>query len=495
MPDLPNGPARNGQTEGAGIPAPNVLVVDLDGGLLRSDIAYESFWAGLSDDWRALPRLLKGLAQGPQELRRQLARSDRTDPATLPYNPAVLDYIRDWRARGGRTALVTGRDRLWAEKIAAALGLFDEVHGAAPGLDLGPASKPAWLVEHFGAGRFAYLGRGRADLPNWQNAGLIVTLDSSAALDARLGELGPPVVRLTREARVGPPAILRALRPHQWLKNLLVFVPMLAAHEIGAVTIGQTTLAFVAFCLVASSVYIVNDLFDLRADRNHPRKRLRPFASGAVAIPTGMATALTLILAGLAIGHALGPKFFAALLFYSVTTAAYSLIFKRRLVIDICLLAGLYTVRILGGGFATGISLTVWLLGLSVFFFFSLAAVKRQAELVDSRIRGAAGASGRGYQVEDLPIVSTMAVAAGYVSVLIMALYVNQPQVVQFYSYPKALWGICPIMLYWLSRMVMVTHRGEMNDDPLVFAARDGTSLLCLGLTGVCMVAASIVTV
>ncbi|MFP4043823.1 MAG: UbiA family prenyltransferase, partial [Rhodosalinus sp.] len=273
--------------------------------------------------------------------------------------------------------------------------------------------------------------------------------------------------------------LLRAIRPQQWLKNLLVFLPLLVAHRFTLPAIGEAALAFVVFSLVASSVYLLNDLLDLEADRAHPRKRERPFASGALPLSWGTALAPGLLLAGGLLALPLGPEFLGVMAVYYLVTTAYSFVLKRRLVVDICALAALYTLRIIAGGVATGIPLSVWLLAFSMFFFFSLAATKRQAELVSSAEEGAEKAPGRGYMTDDLPLVSNMAVASGYVSVLVMALYINSPAVTVLYSATEPLWGICLILLYWLSRMVMLAHRGQMHDDPVVFAVKDPVSLLC----------------
>jgi 4-hydroxybenzoate polyprenyltransferase len=272
---------------------------------------------------------------------------------------------------------------------------------------------------------------------------------------------------------------LRVLRPHQWLKNGLVFLPMLAAHKFDQVTLASAVLAFIAFSLVASSVYVLNDLVDVEADRAHPRKRNRPFASGAIPTSQGPLLLLVPLLMGASVASQLGLEFIIALGGYYLATLAYSFFLKRRLVIDICLLAGLYTFRIIAGGAATGLPLSVWLLAFSVFLFLSLAAVKRQAELVDGIAQGNINAHGRGYTTDDLPIVANMAISSGYVSVLVLALYLNSPIVQQLYTQPYALWGICLILLYWISRIVMVTHRGGMHDDPIVFAVKDWVSRIC----------------
>jgi 4-hydroxybenzoate polyprenyltransferase len=239
-------------------------------------------------------------------------------------------------------------------------------------------------------------------------------------------------------------------------------------------------LAFICFSVVASSVYVLNDLLDLAADRAHPRKKNRPFASGSIPIAHGTWMAAGLLLLGAALAVSISVDFLLAMAAYYLLTTAYSLHLKRRIVIDICVLAGLYTARIIAGGVATGIPLSVWLLAFSVFFFLSLAAVKRQAELIDSAERGNLKANGRGYHVDDLPIISMIAIGAGYVSVLVMTLYVNSPAVVQLYAHPEALWGVCGVLLYWITRTVMVAHRGHMHDGAVVYAAKDRISQMCL---------------
>lgn len=457
---------------------PQVLVVDLDGALLRSDILFETFWSAFGRDWRSPAGSLSALLAGRASLKRHLAQACHIDETTLPYDPSVIAYVSAWRERGGRTALVTASDHGIAVRVAAHLDLFDEVHGSDGRMNLKGKAKAAFLVERFGSGGFAYMGDAEADVPVWEQSAKAITVNASPALRNRAERLGKPFEHLSTAAQsLGP--YVKALRPHQWLKNILVFLPMLAAHQLDGKTFLYSLTAFVAFSLVASSVYVLNDLLDLGADRAHPRKRLRPFASGSIPIAHGSWMALGLVLVGAPISALLGWQFLLVMLGYYVLTTVYSLHLKRRILIDICVLAGLYTVRIVAGGVATGIPLSVWLLAFSIFFFFSLAAVKRQAELVDMAERGQLGACGRGYHVNDLPIMSMIALASGYVSVLVMALYVNSPAVLDLYPQPAALWGICCVLLYWVTRMVMVTHRGAMHDDPVIYAAKDRISQLC----------------
>jgi len=455
-----------------------LVVVDLDGTLLRSDILWETFWSALG---RNPLRSTMALLSGRAALKRHLAQASRLDETSLPYDPDVIAYIRAWRDKGGRTALVTASDQSIADRVAAHLGLFDEVHGSDGRLNLKGKAKAAFLVDRFGSHGFAYIGDARADVPVWAQSSKVITVNASQSLKDRAEGLGKPVEHLATTTRSIRP-LIKALRPNQWLKNALVFLPMLAAHQLDSQTVLRSFMAFVAFCLVASSVYVLNDLLDLGSDRAHPRKRLRPFASGSTPIAHGNWMASLTVLAGLSISALLGWQFLLVMLGYYVLTAAYSLYLKRRIVIDICVLAGLYTIRIVAGGVATGITLSVWLLAFSIFFFFSLAAVKRQAELVDMAERGQLNASGRGYHVNDVGIMSMIALGSGYVSVLVMALYINSPAVLKLYDHPTALWGICCVLLYWITRTVMIAHRGSMHYDPVVYAAKDWISWICFVL-------------
>ena len=458
---------------------PDVLVVDLDGTLLRSDMLFESFWSAFGQDWRSPFLSLAALTGGRASLKRHLANASAVEASTLPYDQKVIAYAEAWRRSGGRTALVTASDSDFATAIAEHLGIFDEVHGSDGTLNLKGERKAQFLEQRFGSRGFAYMGDAKADLPVWKRATKAITVNAPTALRQEAERVCKNVEHLVTDTKSIKPYI-KAVRPHQWLKNSLVFLPMLAAHQLDGATFLLSLLAFICFSVVASSVYVLNDLLDLAADRAHPRKKNRPFASGSIPIAHGTWMAAGLLLLGAALAVSISVDFLLAMATYYLLTTAYSLHLKRRIVIDICVLAGLYTARIIAGGVATGIPLSVWLLAFSVFFFLSLAAVKRQAELIDSAERGNLKANGRGYHVDDLPIISMIAIGAGYVSVLVMTLYVNSPAVVQLYAHPEALWGVCGVLLYWITRTVMVAHRGHMHDDPVVYAAKDRISQMCL---------------
>jgi 4-hydroxybenzoate polyprenyltransferase/phosphoserine phosphatase len=452
-----------------------VLVVDLDGTLLRSDMLHETLWDALTLDPGSVWGALGALRQGKAALKAWLAKGTAVRVETLPYDARVIARIETWRAAGGRTALVTATDARLAEAVAAHLGLFDEVHGSGGGVNLKGPEKARFLAERFGARGFDYIGDSRADLPVWAVARGAISVGASAGvrrqLDARSGDRPdhlPP-------ANAAGPAILRALRPQQWLKNVLVFVPMLSDLAFDWQTFLLSLMAFVALSFTASAGYAVNDLLDLADDRSHPRKRNRPFASGAVSVRTGTFLIPLLLLGGALAALAVGPVLLAVVALYFVATLSYSLKLKQHTMVDICMLATLYTLRIIAGGVAIGVDLSVWLLAVSMFMFFSLAAVKRLAELTDLEAAGRE-VSRRGYKVEDRAVLSQMAIASGYLSVLVLALYIDEPQVQEKFGEPWLLWGACPLLIFWISRMVMIAARGEMQDDPMTWALENRTS-------------------
>lgn len=466
-----------------------MLVVDLDGTLLRSDMLIETFWSAFGKDWRSPFLALAALRGGKAVLKRHLAGRAALDVSLLPYDRKIVAFVQAWRDAGGRTALVTATDERIAKAIADHLEIFDEVHGSDGTVNLIGARKAEFLEARFGTGQFAYIGDATADLPVWKQAAKAITVNVPTGLRKQVERINAQVEHLVTEER-SPWSYVRALRPHQWSKNILVFVPMLAAHQLDGPTFLASLLAFVAFCMIASSVYVLNDLLDLAADRAHPRKRLRPLAAGDIPIRHGTWMAFGLPVLGAFISLAAGPRFLVVMAIYYLLTAAYSLHLKRQIVLDICVLAGLYTTRLIAGGVATQIGLSVWLLAFSVFFFLSMAAVKRQTELIDSDERGNMQPDGRGYHVNDLPIISMIAIAAGYVAVLVLTLYVSAPGVTVLYARPEFLWGGCAVLLYWITRTIMIAHRGQMHDDPVVYAAKDRVSqiclilMLCFGLAG-----------
>ncbi len=459
-----------------------MLAVDLDHTLIKTDLLHETFFQNLAQRPVAAVKAVLALRKGRAALKAGLAEVSDLDVATLPYNQDVLAYIDDQRRAGTRVALVSASDERLVKAVAAHLGCFDEAYGSNPEHNLKGEAKARFLVERYGAGQFDYVGDSRADLAVWKQARRAIAVNAKNGLGDEIEKVAREVHHLGTNEGLGArlKAYVRALRPHQWLKNALVFLPILAAHVLTVQTITAAFLAFVAFSLTASSVYVLNDLLDLAADRAHPRKRSRPFASGRVPILHGLVMAPLLLISALVIALAFLPSLFLLVLFlYYVVTTLYSFVLKRLLVIDICALAGLYTLRVMAGAAATALPISPWMLGFSVFLFLSLAAIKRQTELVDGIRSGRSKMAGRAYEADDLPIVSAMAIASGYAAVLVLALYVDSDAVKVLYRSPLILWAACPILLYWISRLVMIAHRGAMNDDPVVFAVRDWVSLAC----------------
>ena len=469
-----------------------ILAVDLDGTILKSDMLHESFWSAASTSWRIPFFTIMQLFKGKAAVKDFLQKHSNIDVETLPYNEEVVNYVQRFRAAGGRTILVTASQQHFAERIAAHLQIFDEVHGSDEVINLKGSVKANYLIERFGEGNFSYIGDATADLPIWNASCKIITVNANDTLRNKTERLGIPTEHFDLKGSTWR-HYMKCCRPHQWIKNLLVFLPMLAAHELSGEAFYKSMLAFVAFSLIASGVYILNDLLDLNSDRSHPRKCQRPLASGAVPISLGSVLIIMLLLIGFSVSFMVNLKFFFILVVYWFMTTFYSLILKREIIVDICTLAGLYTLRILAGGVATDIGLSVWLIAFSIFFFFSLASVKRQAELQDMSNRGEIVANGRGYQVEDLALFRTISVTSGYMSVMVMSLYINTPTVQILYTFPDLLWCICAVLVYWVTRVVMITHRGQMNDDPVAFALNDRISQLCfISIIGIVLASAYI---
>ena len=457
------------------------LCVDLDGTLLRTDLLYEAVLALLRRNPFYLLLLPLWLLRGKAALKAEISRRVELDPADLPYDERVLELLR---GHVGERVLCTASDQSLAHAVAAHLGLFDTVLASDGQCNLSGVRKAAVLTQRYGAGGFDYAGNGRVDLHVWRHARAAWVVNASDGLSRAAADLTRVAGHLPAQGG-GLRGWLRALRIHQWLKNLLVFAPLLASHRFLEVPAILAALAvFVAFSLCASGVYVLNDLFDLAADRQHPRKRRRPFAAGELPLLHGMAATLVLTLAGLALGFAVNLRTGLVLLAYCGCTLAYSLFLKRKAMVDVLLLAGLYTLRIIAGTVAIGAALSFWLLAFSMFIFLSLAMLKRYTELSLLLASGRNVANGRGYSVDDLALLQSLGGSSGYLAVLVFALYINSPDSLVLYTHHKALWLVCPLLLYWISRAWMVAGRGGMDDDPVVFAVTDRVSQCVIALCG-----------
>jgi 4-hydroxybenzoate polyprenyltransferase/phosphoserine phosphatase len=465
------------------------LCVDLDGTLVRTDMLHETTLQLLMQAPLALARIPGWLLQGKARLKHEIAALTRLEVAQLPYRQEVLDLIAQARAQNRRVVLATAAAPQIADAVARHLGLFDEVLCSDTSTNLSAEAKGQRLAERFGAGGFDYVGNGRCDLPVWRQARQVIIVSDDRRLHKHASRHGQQVQRIAGQGQ-SLKLWSKALRVHQWLKNLLVFVPLFAGQKAGDLELLlSAVLAFVAFSLAASSVYIINDLVDLASDRRHRYKRNRPFASGALPIKAGLIAAPLLLLSSFLVALLLPPLFLAALTLYVLITSAYSFRLKRQVVVDVILLAGLYTMRIIAGSAATYVEPSFWLLAFSMFIFLSLALVKRYSELrlaVDEKTLLA----GRGYLSADLPVLMALGASSGMMSVMVLALYIDSPTVAAGYEEPLWLWMVPPAMLYWAARLWMKTHRGEVHDDPVVFAARDRQSIVIVLALGLVFLAA-----
>ncbi len=446
------------------------LCIDLDGTLIRTDTLLEGMIA-LAGRLR-IGAILGAAPGGPARLKARVAELAPFDPALLPYNQAVLDYIRVERAKGRRIVLTTAANEIVANRIAAYLELFDEVIASTASRNLKGQAKADALVARFGVGGFVYAGDAGADLPVWRQAAAALLVNVSPGVGARARRDAASLEHTIEDRPPRAATLLRAIRPHQWVKNLLVFVPIFTANAMGDWhSWAGGILAFLAFCAVASSIYLVNDLLDLAADRAHPHKRHRPFASGSASLPAGIVLSAVLLLAGGALGWRAG--ILLVVLAYAAISLGYSLWLKRLPLVDVFALAGLYTVRLIGGGEATGHSLSLWLLAFASFLFLSLALVKRVAEVMDSAQRSPGAVSGRGYGTDDLMILELFGVCSTFASSLVLALYVQYETTSGLFASPGLLWCVVPLVLLWNCRMWLSTARGYMHHDPIINATRD----------------------
>jgi 4-hydroxybenzoate polyprenyltransferase len=463
---------------------PVPLVVDLDGTLVATDTLWESLLLLIKTSPAKALRIPLWLLGGKAHFKVAVARHALPNPESLPYRQDLLEFLKGAREDGRPVILATAAHQDIAARVGEHVGLFTDVIASTPDANLAGARKLRAIRDHLGDQEFDYVGDSSADIPVWRAARRALVAAPARGLLRRSGSLAfertfghrPPQLR----------AVLSACRPHQWAKNFLVFVPLLLAYRLSDLALlGQAAVAFICFSLTASGVYVTNDLLDLHADRAHPGKRRRPFASGALSIPTGIVLALSLFAGGLAAAVALLPGRFAlALLLYAGITFGYSFYFKRLLILDVLCLAGLYTLRILAGGCLPGLFVSEWLLAFSMFFFLSLAFVKRFTEILTLQDEAALAElpggklNGRNYYLGDVDLVRTLGLVTGVTAVLVFSLYISSDFVHNNYRHPEYLWAINPVLLYWVCRVWFLAQRRQLAHDPVVFALRDRHSYL-----------------
>jgi 4-hydroxybenzoate polyprenyltransferase/phosphoglycolate phosphatase-like HAD superfamily hydrolase len=456
------------------------LVVDLDGTLIKSDLFFEAIFKQLGKDPAAVLRLLSGLLKGKAHFKDVLARAVQFDPAYLPYDDAVLDLIHEARALGRPVYLASASHRSYVSAIVGHLGLFTGWFGSDATTNISGPNKARLLVETFGDRGFDYIGNDRADILVWAAASKRIGVRTPSGIAKKLSALGVDVIESPKPALA---AWLKLLRVHQYAKSALVFLPLLTAHKFGLGSLLDSVLAAVAFSLCASSVYIFNDLVDLSADRGHPTKKNRPLAAGIIPISHAIIVMAVLFLCSTALAAFVSLPFLAVLLFYFALTNAYTCWLKTKMLIDVVVLATLYTLRVIGGAAAIGVTVSEWLLAFSMFIFASLALVKRYVELSIHLDRDLPDPANRNYRLGDMQIVAALAGACGLNAVTVFALYISSDTVRTLYRHPHYLWLVCPILMYWVSRLLMMAHRRLVHDDPVVFALKDRVSIIA----GVCV--------
>jgi 4-hydroxybenzoate polyprenyltransferase len=462
------------------------LCVDLDGTLIKSDSLFDAVCQFLHRNPARFWQLPLWLAGGRARLKAEVARRAPLNASRLPYNTELLGYLRAERREGRQLYLTTGADGSLAERVAAYLGIFAEVLASDGVTNLTSQKKLTLIKARFG--EFDYIGNSQADLPLLANARQAMVANPTLGLRIALWMRGIPVARTFVDRRPLPRTLLKAIRIHQWAKNILLLAPLALSHKLHPAGIGAVIAAFFCFSFMASASYLFNDLLDIDSDRRHPAKRFRPFAAGDLTVTGGVALAFLLIAASVAILPWLPHQFALWLAVYIVATSAYSFYLKQVALVDVLMLSGLYTLRLLAGGAATGTEISHWLAGFSIFLFLSLAIVKRFSELENLRERGVTATHGRGYLVADIEQIRSFGTASATAAVVVFSLYISRPDVEALYKHAGRLWLVVPLMLFWLYRVWLLGSRGEMDDDPVIFALRDRVSLL----VGLCVLAAAI---
>lgn len=455
------------------------LVVDLDGTLLKSDSLWEGFYRTMAKRPWAIFQILSWLFRGRVALKRNLAPDILSEVADWPYNDEVLRAIESARENGRAVYLATAADETVAQAVAGHLGIFDGVFATSGTTNLKGGTKLTKLLERFPRGSFDYIGDSAADLPIWtacRTAGVVA--EPGSRLPAQIGK-PPGAIRVYPREKLGFMALLRLVRAQQWVKNLLIFVPLLLSRDYSLHAFFNVLLAVMAFSFCSSAIYVVNDLIDLPFDRKHEHKRLRPFASGEAPLRLGVPLVLILFIGSVVSALSLPNLFLLTLLSYFVLTCLYSFWFKRVLMLDVIVLAGFYMLRLIAGASANSQPLSNWLLGFACFIFLGLALLKRSTEIPAHAKESRSDIPGRAYAVSDMGMLESMAVASGFCSIAILALYIDSLRAAQQYSNPFFLWGLCPLMTFWYGRVLIAAHRGIITRDPISHVLRDRTSYLC----------------
>lgn len=459
------------------------LYVDLDGTLTRSDVSYESLLQLLKRNLFYLALIPFWLSKGLAYLKAQIAQRVDIPIRLLPLNPEFWQYLQEQKAAGRRLVLISASNQRFVTEVGNYLQLFDATLGSDEELNLKAGNKLLRIRELEPGKPFAYAGNSSADLPVWTEAAEAILVNCTP-------ELGQRLPGRTRVLYFDAPArtarsLWLAMRPHQWLKNGLLFLPLLLAHQLNELpALLLAVVAFFSFSFCASSVYLLNDLVDLYNDRQHSSKCQRPFASGRLSLSAGIVAGPLLLLIAFALAALLPASFAGILLLYWLITTAYSLALKKLFLLDVAVLAILYTLRIYAGAAALGLIASFWLVSFSLCLFFGLAIVKRITELTKRETDGNLKLNGRAYHSGNLHLLTTLGSVANALAVIVFMLYTIDSETLELYRSPQLLWLICPLLIALLWRIWRFALSGNLNDDPLIFAISDHLSQALVVLCG-----------
>ncbi|MEE9315405.1 MAG: UbiA family prenyltransferase [Rhizobiaceae bacterium] len=470
------------------------ICVDLDGTLIKSDMLHEAIFMLVRMNLFYIFLLPLWWLKGKAHLKAEIAKRVMPDVRGLPYRKELIEWLKTQKKNGRILVLATATHVHYANAVAEHLGIFDKVEASDETTSLSSGAKADRLVELFGENGFDYLGNGNADIAVWDKARKAITVgDERAALVYAKQEHAE---RFTQSApeKSTIRIWLKAIRVHQWLKNSLLFVPViLAFNTLTATSVAAVILAFISFSLCASSVYLLNDLIDIEVDRKHKTKQLRAIPSGQITITQAASVSILLLAISFGLSLFLPLAFTGILALYYITTCAYSFALKRMLLIDVLTLAGLFTIRVLAGATAISATVSAWLLAFSMFFFLSLALVKRFVEVSNQLEDAGRKETGRGYQAVDLETLGQSGIASGFAAVVVLALFVDSPQIAENYQHPEVIWLVCPLVLYLIIRIWILARRKHMHDDPVVFLMTDWRSQIMIAAGAILMLISQMV--
>lgn len=459
------------------------LVVDLDGTLINTDLLHEALILLVKKNFLYIFICIGWLFKGKVYFKNKVFSLVQIQPELLPYNTALLEFLQIEKNKGRKLILATASLKSQATNIAKIHSLFNEVHGTES-INLKGLNKLEILKREFGKSKFDYIGNSSSDLIIFASSRYSYLVNPRKSLKKRTKKISD--LKQIWSTETGSFLnYIKAIRAYQWLKNLLIFIPLITSHSFNEINFFQAFIGFIAFNIIASSGYLINDLLDLESDRTHLRKRNRPIASGKLSIPSGSILALILFAAGFLLASFQNFQFLLVLILYFIVSFSYSIYLKKKALYDVFILALLYSIRVIAGAVVIDVSLSSWLIAFSTFLFLSLALVKRCSELI--QVENAKGPinKGREYSIEDINLLQVMGIVSGFLSVIVFSLYIDSPEVVVLYSRPKLLWIISFIFLFWISNMWLITAHGKMTDDPIIFAIKDKSSYFIFFLIGI----------